>query len=67
MTNMNRRLVRELLGLLDAPARDDLEVEVAWAEKATQRLVELVASGERFNFDAGAGVITFADGRREQL
>ena len=33
MTNMKRRLVRELRGLLDAPARDDLEALVVWAEK----------------------------------
>ena len=67
MTNLNRRLVRELIGLLEVPARDDVEGEVALAQKAARRLAELVATGERFNYDAEAGVITFADGRREQV
>lgn len=66
MTNLNRKLVRELIGLLAGPAHEDVEADVSIAQRAERRISELSAAGERFNYDAEHGVIMFADGRREK-
>lgn len=67
MTNLNRKLVRELIGLLEVTAPDDVEAEVSIAQRAERRLAELTAARERFSYDVGSGVIMFADGRRERV